>query len=708
MATQLKVYLTPQGRADDWICLSDTLWSPKMATLRNKSTDRGSIVRWKPHPDHTRPSTYQVEPSAISLLEDLGYEVPTPGDEAEVPWQVCRPLRILGDLHFENEHLGSVDTSDIAIHTDSAGITLSAEQRRVLRKYIESHPRYEAETRRELSIGGGDDSSDIQSTGPTDDRVDGPAVDHDDYPGIIPDRSVYIAKIHRYSNQGNAMCAPVEGGSERNLGDLPKSLAEEWTLCADYASDNIALCLTPQRWPSSYREMVRRNLSDLGERTGFGSLDPLLNIHDRDTPAELEPEPVSVWVSIAKDRYGIAYEGPWTVVVVGRLVTSGTRVDVEIVDRYDRVVIARPTIISGDERLDERDEILAGVEAVDKDRIVGTFQSRYVEIPNSGYTPGNRIRVGLEDVSPSQITGSVRALDRSDRPEAGEIVAVQDDMLVTYPYVPVAVPKGLPETNEELHLGVVSVDKAGVSVSVRARRDDYEWSVGDRLTHVFDAAGCLDGWFVYDGLPIRVEGQTPYPGVPLEVEITGFTDDYVTASVIRNIVDPDLGADVDSLVTTGTDELVDGRREVALEYFIRARGVAENSVEATRTSTLATIVACDQILDQQGPELAHRYCVAVADSAEVSLGPHADALRHVLESAWAVERATEAKEKIAATGYRADAKNALQNGVEVLRAVDMSDGDSDAPRVFEIIDQIMESVADEILSPSSSVRAYLK
>jgi hypothetical protein len=648
-----------------------------------------------------------VEPSAISLLRELGYEASTPGDEADVPWQVCRPLRILGDLHFEDEQPGIVDKSYTTAHADSVGTTLSDRQCRVLREYIESHPRYEAETRQQLSIERSEDSSDTQPAGPTDDGADRTAGDHPTFPGIIPDRSVFVGRIHRYSNNGNAMCAPVEGGTERNLGDLPRSLEGEWTVCADYADDNIALCLTPQRWTGSYRKMVRRNLAELGERTGFRSLDPLLNIRDRNNPAEIGSGPVSVRVSIAKDRYGIGYKGPWTVVVIGRLVTGGTRVDVQVVDRYDRVVIARPTITTGNKRLAERDELLVGVEDVHTDRIVGTFQSRYVEIPNTGYAPGNRIRIGLEDVSPSQITGTVRALDRSDRPGAGEVVAVQDGTLVAYPYVPVGVPDDLPETDTELRLGVVSVDTAGVSVSVRARRDDYERSVGSRLAHAFDAAECLDAWFVDDGLPVRVEGTTLYPGVLLEVEITGFTDGYVAASAVRHVVDPELGSDIDSLVSTGTDVLADGRREVALEHFIRAKEVAETTADITRTSTLATIVACDQILDQQGPELAYRYCVAAGDSADTGLGPQVDALTHVLEAARAVERATDATEKVAATGHRADAKEALRNGVEVLRSADTPDGDSDARRVFEIVDRIMESVADDILSVPPSVRAYL-
>lgn len=99
-----------------------------MATLRNKTMDQGSIIRWKPQPDRTRPSTYQVEPSAIWLLRELGYEAPTPGDEADVPWQVCWPPRILGGLHFEDEQRGTVETIYTTTNADSVGTPLSDRQ----------------------------------------------------------------------------------------------------------------------------------------------------------------------------------------------------------------------------------------------------------------------------------------------------------------------------------------------------------------------------------------------------------------------------------------------------------------------------------------------------------------------------------------------------------------------------------------------------
>lgn len=684
-----------------------------MATLRNKTTERGSIIWWKPHPDHTRPSTYQVEPSALSLLREMGYEAPDAGDEIEVPWQVCRPLRILGDLHFEDEQPGKVDTSDITMPTGSVGSPLSERERELLREYIQTHPRYEPETRRQLSIDGADGSSDTQPAVHGDEGAESTATDDFTGPGIIPDTGISVGTIHRYSNNSNAMFAPEEGSKERNVGDLPRSLKGEWTICADYAGDNIGLCLTPQLWTSSYRKMVRRNVDELADRTGFGSLRPLLNIRDRADPAELGEDPVSVRVAIAKDGFGIGYKGPWTVVVLGELVTSGTRIDVQIIDRYDHVVIARPAITAEDDELAAGDVLLVGVEEVQRDRIVGTYQSRYVEVPNSGYAPGNRIRIGLQDVSPSQITGTVTALDRSERPEEGDVVTVQDHTLVDYPYVPVAVPDDLPETDRELQLGVVSVDTAGVSLSCRARRDNYQRSVGDRLVHEFGPEECLDTWFVDDGMPINIEGTTPYPGIPIELEIIDFDDGYVCAEAVRHAVDSGTDDNFRSLVATGTDRLADGQRNAALEHFVRATEVATTPADAGTSRTMATIVACDQILHHQGPETAHRYCVSAGKSLcstppslDSALENHVEGLQHILRAAWLVKRANEATEKLEATRHRADAKEALVDGIEMLRASDITSVEGEPRAVFEIVDRIVDEVSDDILSLPTSVKDY--
>lgn len=113
-----------------------------MATLRNKTTEAGTIVRWKPHPDHNRPSTYQVTERAVGFLEEIGFRAPSPGDETEIPWDVCRPLRVLGDLHFKSETPGEVETGNLADVDEDFGRSLTGTQQERLRDYIESHPNY--------------------------------------------------------------------------------------------------------------------------------------------------------------------------------------------------------------------------------------------------------------------------------------------------------------------------------------------------------------------------------------------------------------------------------------------------------------------------------------------------------------------------------------------------------------------------------------
>jgi hypothetical protein len=110
-----------------------------VATLRNKTTSEGVIVRWKSHPDLNSPKTYQVKKGAVSFLADLGYKVPTPGDETELPSDVCHPLRLLEDLYFMSGGSGNTSGKQIKKIDEGYSETLSEAQRKKLEKYVEGH-----------------------------------------------------------------------------------------------------------------------------------------------------------------------------------------------------------------------------------------------------------------------------------------------------------------------------------------------------------------------------------------------------------------------------------------------------------------------------------------------------------------------------------------------------------------------------------------
>lgn len=123
-----------------------------MPTLRNATTKPGWFIRWKPHPDHRRPSTYQITNRARRLLRDMGYLVPNEGDEIEIPHSLCRPLRILGDLHFENEESpGDVEIDQSPSIPTNSGGELPPKKEVKLRKYIKKHPRLTDEKEEELT-----------------------------------------------------------------------------------------------------------------------------------------------------------------------------------------------------------------------------------------------------------------------------------------------------------------------------------------------------------------------------------------------------------------------------------------------------------------------------------------------------------------------------------------------------------------------------
>lgn len=194
-----------------------------MPTLRNATTRNGCFIRWKPHPDHGRPSTYQITNRGLRFLESLGYAVPQEGDEVEIPREICRPLRILGDLHFENEESpGNVEIDQTPSIPSSSDVHLSPEEEAKLRKYIETHPRLTDEKETELSedLGRLESDSDVQlETGlqPGPDSHGGPAaqvnVDIEDYFGDgkrLPSEIAEIVEANEPPNVGDDVPEPVE------------------------------------------------------------------------------------------------------------------------------------------------------------------------------------------------------------------------------------------------------------------------------------------------------------------------------------------------------------------------------------------------------------------------------------------------------------------------------------------------------------------
>jgi hypothetical protein len=88
----------------------------------------------------------------MSFLRSLGYSVPTEGDEVELDKDLCRPLRILGDLHFDGEEsAGNVELTEVGEIERQFGTEIDADEREKLTEYIESHPRLTDEKRSELA-----------------------------------------------------------------------------------------------------------------------------------------------------------------------------------------------------------------------------------------------------------------------------------------------------------------------------------------------------------------------------------------------------------------------------------------------------------------------------------------------------------------------------------------------------------------------------
>lgn len=228
-----------------------------MATLRNKTTSKGVIVRWKPYPDHNRPSTYQVKSRAVSFLGELGFSVPNQGDEVDVPWDICRPLRVLGDLHFKSNSTGEVETDDIGEINEDFAQDLSESQREELRRYIATHDNYQKQS----STLAGEISSLPEGEEENDESIDL-------YKNQLQEGDRFVATIDRISNSGNGIVNTNE--SHINIGPV-KSNADGTKVAVEMYSGASGICITEsvraENYTSNFWRANRHQFHKFGKDT---------------------------------------------------------------------------------------------------------------------------------------------------------------------------------------------------------------------------------------------------------------------------------------------------------------------------------------------------------------------------------------------------------------------------------------------------------
>lgn len=230
-----------------------------MATFRNKTTSEGVIILWKPYPEHGRPSTYQVKDNAVELLSNLGFEVPNPGDEVEVPWSVCRPLRILDDLYFKNKQSENIDPDDIGDFNDEEfAEELSKRQKNRLGKYISDH-----QNCGEYSDELGNEVSSVSTSG-GDKKKD----DLDNSSSLSPG-DILTAEVSSVSDSGNGII-DTRGGqvdskngairtdaSHINIGPIKESAKGEYVKI-EIINKMFAVCVNKTMRSEAYMSVFRK------------------------------------------------------------------------------------------------------------------------------------------------------------------------------------------------------------------------------------------------------------------------------------------------------------------------------------------------------------------------------------------------------------------------------------------------------------------
>ena len=676
-----------------------------MATLRNKTTEDGSIVRWKPHPDHARPSTYQITPRALGLLNDMGYSAPARGDEVEIPPDSCRPLRIVGDLYFKSEQPGEVDLRNTNKISKRQTESLSNEQREILWSYIESHPQNTGKAQKLLS-GKYDPSPSKNHSTPTH-KSSSKSCSGSQTPGIIPSKNIHVGQIHRFSNASNAMFKP-RVGREFNIGSLPRSTEGKTTIGAQYA-ENRGLSLTPQLWTSSYRKRICDSLDEFGERIGVSGLAGLIKIRDRSSPAELSSSDITVYLSVIGDGFGIGFRGPWTVIVLNRNLTTNGKIRVEVVDEYDEILIARPIPLGEDsEPVGIGSEVSISVDQVDDRYITGTIGTRIVQVPRTVAQPNRSLQAAITEIDAEHILASVSALEESSRPTEGELITLEDGEIVGYSDIPVITPKSLPDMDIPLSLVVDSIETDGVQASVGNIRKHRAISTGQELSVKVATWDEGIGKTAVEGVPLQIEGGRPLLEVPILTKVIEFTEGFVRSQFIRADVPIENTKDVERLLQIGNQHLQNREYEESMATFSTAVELAiqKNSSNYGRARIGEILAICEQLRAQNDTRSGINYIDTInTDVEELSKGIRyqLQAYRNILQAHVLISEARSA-DSITATNKRSDAKQEIKESV--IHLSDTEDSGTNSPH--PVVLNLLATTAEQLLVIPDTVTQYLE
>lgn len=637
-----------------------------MSTLRNKTTESGVIIRWQPHPNHSRPSTYQVTTRAVSFFQDLGYSVPHSGDECEVPSAICRPLRALGDLYFKSEQPGKVDMTSLKKRS-SLGKGLKIGQRQKMHTYIESHPQYTGTAKRSLhsEVSKLPQESDKGQAGRTEHKSTKLASTKSPPDSLLPASDIYIGQIDRISNGGNAI-VKSEKGREINIGPLSKSTVGEWTLAIDLHGP-WRLCLTPQLWNGEYRDLVRRRGDEFGEWTGLNAINSLLQIYDYKGSVDgFSSSIVEVTILTTRKNFGVAYKGPHTILVEGDYLLPGQRINVEIVGEYERIMLTQPIVDADDSIIGEsRDVKIVGRRA---NVAIGATDGHSVIIPGENAQKNDTLKVGIADINPGYYEGSLAALPSEELPTQGDPITVRKGRAVDSS-IPVRLPADTPNTEVEFQLGVASVESDYIRASLPALNNANEFTPDEEyVVSVQEWEGDV-GIAVKDKIPIRITDGRRLAVENVRIRIDQYAEECIEASFLAAVVDESIES-IDQARNRASEYLADHEFDEAVEATTLAYEFTSSSDVKARFACrrLEILAQCGQALENQDFDHATRILdTALGELKHSKVAPNVctatkhelRGYRHTLQGAKLWARAETTDDQIKATEYRSRGKHVL-------------------------------------------------
>ena len=340
---------------------------------------------------------------------------------------------------------------------------------------------------------------------------------------------VISGEVDRLSSSGNGMIQV--GGKEWNTGPILEEAVGK-SVSALILDGTWAFCLSRKYLPADYDKFLTQHVPS----DGFPDyIHTLLSQEssNQDILGYTEGDTLTMKVDVVTDSEGIAITEEGIITIPSPAVIPGREYPVTISSINGRFVEAVIDYDRDDYSLSDKAVVEFEIDRTSVAGAIGSYDGYPILLRNEWVEEGMSVRAGIVDFTESHIEAAVDAIPADETVSIGEELTVtvqkaigQDACMAIDEGIPVYLPGGILETDDEVSVAVTEVTNTHVTARVDALSKERLPEVGDSIT--VSRAGSTSGvTIIEDHLPIKIIEPPLKPPSADQIYIEGIESDHI-------------------------------------------------------------------------------------------------------------------------------------------------------------------------------------